>query len=570
MILQRSRKPGRNYLPQFGAITSVILLLLVSFYLRSSDISRNIGIQNLETPWHALLTVQAYSEIDAKTHWFLPIVTLGGSRNKGVPWGSAIPDKDGNLYYTSATSPTFVLPYLWFRLTGLDVSIENLAKLNFLLQAISVLMLYGFIYILLRSTNVSSSAAAFSAAAASSISIFSREALVAYGIIYWGPSAYPIFLMPALCFILLVMTRPGMVVPWKLALFTAVCVFGAWLEWEGFVFNLGGAAVVLAYRRSRESMIVAACMVASACIAGAMILVHFNAVVGLPALFDTMLSRFQVRSGFTGPGGIVVNALLLIQGYCLSFGPFLLTLLGCAFVIARSNIRPRDKKLLIFILVLSAVPLGHNLVLIENAGEFSYDRLKFAVPAAIVMAVTLAYSQFSSRMVITAAICVSCILGYWSYREDLKYYSTWETIDASNRSLQKKLAAEPGYDCAVLVTNIVTRAYPTLLFHKMFYETWKLPESADNVEYTRKAIAKTSACKGIFLDGKMNWLPPYTDMAEYVGVFVMTPDGQVKAIPVDPLPPDAEKSLYVRLFSYQGRAHMRAWLKTMLGLGQQE
>jgi hypothetical protein len=74
-------------------------------------------------------------------------VTLGRQSDRYIPWGRTVPDREGRYYYTSATSPTFILPYIWFRALSLDPTIDNLASLNFLLQIVLVLLLYAFVII---------------------------------------------------------------------------------------------------------------------------------------------------------------------------------------------------------------------------------------------------------------------------------------------------------------------------------------------------------------------------------------------------------------------------------------
>lgn len=121
------------------ALAAIFILLALGNAVRAPDIADGIGVQNLEAPWHVLLTVEAMRETPPGQHWFLPIVTLGNPADRGIPWGATVPDRSGHYYYTSSTAPTFFLPYLWFQAFGLEPTIANLAGFNFVTQIVFVL-----------------------------------------------------------------------------------------------------------------------------------------------------------------------------------------------------------------------------------------------------------------------------------------------------------------------------------------------------------------------------------------------------------------------------------------------
>ena len=601
----------RNAL-QLSAIAAVILLLLVSHAFRASDISGNVGIQNLETPWHAILTIQAMSESDLGTHRFLPIVTLGGPHNKGIPWGASNPDSRGNYFYTSATAPTFVLPYVWMRVFGLEPTIQSLAGFSFALQVASVLLLYAFLHALLRAADTPPGPAAFASVIASAISIFSREALVAFGVVYWFHGIYQILLIAALCFILRALTKPEALRPWMLALFTFICFLGAWVEWTGFAFNVGGAVVLLAFQWSREAiisgasivassivsaallaihrskatMLTAGCMVGSALVASlilvyrgarvrtllagcmllgtflaaSVIVAHYATILDLPTFTWRLRARFEARSPLAH-GGVADNVLLLAQGYTLSFGLFLLVVAAGGLMLSKAQMRPKTKQLVWPMVILSAVPLAENIIVMENSAEFSYARIKFAVPAAVVIAIAIAYGPIWGRIAITAGVVAASIFGCWSYKKDLTYYARWEAIDRSNKTLRDRLVREPGFECSVLVTNTITRGYGTMIFHRMIFEPWAFTGATDKQDYLRQAMARTGACKGIYLEGKVpNNHPPLTNMPEYLNALIMDKDGASRLLSADTVPEaTGPQSWYVRLFSHQGRDILARW-----------
>ena len=118
---------------------AVALLVAASALVRAPR--EEVGYRNEDATWHVLLTVTAYDETPKSQHLFLPIVSLGGQADKGIPWGGTIPDAQGNYYYTSFSPAAFFVAWAFIRLFGLPVSEGSLYLLNSVLLAISALVL---------------------------------------------------------------------------------------------------------------------------------------------------------------------------------------------------------------------------------------------------------------------------------------------------------------------------------------------------------------------------------------------------------------------------------------------
>jgi hypothetical protein len=103
-----------------------------------------------------------------------------------------------------------------------------------------------------------------------------------------------------------------------------------------------------------------------------------------------------------------------------------------------------------------------------------------------------------------------------------------------------------------LLTNIITRGYSTMLFHRMIKEDHSLsPKTFPAIG--RAEMQKSQRCAAIFLEGKpSNIIPPFTDMPEYLNAYVLGPNGEVRSIPAPLVAPNSEGlSRYVRLFSFR-------------------
>src|SRR5258708_14604510 len=346
-------------LHHLAAVMLLFVMLVTAHGFISRDIYNNIGVQNLETPWHVLLTGESMAQPQASKHAFLPIVTLGQPTDRYIPWGATVADSEGRYYYTSATSPTFVLPYIWFRAFQLDPTIENLAGFNFLLQTVLILLLYSFVYKLLQFCGVTSATAAASSAAAMTICIFSREALLAFGIVYWYHGIYLIALVAALWLILYAVSSTTAPSRRLLLAIGFACFFGAWIDWTGFIFNAGAAVLLFVFGPTRRNRWIAISMVGGTALAGLVIIAHYGAVIDLATMLTAMKGRFAQRSPLGGRG-TTYNVLALIQGYALSFVPFLVTLLAGCILVLRARIKPEVLKLLIMMILLASIPLVQN------------------------------------------------------------------------------------------------------------------------------------------------------------------------------------------------------------------
>lgn len=80
-----SRKLYREcYIP---GVLVVLLMLVVSFFIRVGDFEKVPPAPNMEASYHVILTMSALKESPIVNHWFLPTVSLGGTLDKNIPWG---------------------------------------------------------------------------------------------------------------------------------------------------------------------------------------------------------------------------------------------------------------------------------------------------------------------------------------------------------------------------------------------------------------------------------------------------------------------------------------------------
>lgn len=499
-----------------GAIV-LTLLLAVSFFIRQNDFNTITGSQNLEATYHALLTVKALRSSPVENHWFLPTVTLGQALDKDIPWGSTVPTNTGDYIYTSFASPGFFMPYIIFKALNIEESVRNLALLNFVLGSIVSFTVYALLFSVLKRCGYSLQVAGVGSILGTTITVFSREVLQSHGIVYWVHSFYQLILILGLYLLFTYLKNwPDNNDAKKRRAVSLICVvfLGAWTEWTGYFFGLGLALLfwfgVLIERHEKSLSIK---LLLALAVAALITLAHYTIAVGFEPTVKAILDRFLARNIVAG------DMISLLDGYLLSFGLFaLIALLGLIWLLFIANKDKRklssSKSIVVFLGIAAALPLLENFILLQHANQFSFDRLKFVFPAALVIAIAFARQSNLWRVVFAISVLLASIQGFWSYKTDLAGYASWRDVDSNNKALANLIFSSTDISCSVLLSNIAVRGYANLLFNRGIYE---YRYKSDAI----KMINKTKSCCAIYLEG--GWY--YIDLPYYKRALVIRRDG---------------------------------------------
>ncbi|MHC8340209.1 hypothetical protein [Pseudomonas sp. HLT2-19-2] len=507
--------------PIFYCLLALITLLAISFELRKSEFSEPNGSQNLEATYHTLLTIKAISENPVAAHLYLPLISLGGTLDKGISWGATVPTKSGNYIYTSFSFPGFIAPYLWFKILPIEKSTTNLAYFNFMLGGVTSVLILILCYFLLRSTGYAQLTSSVASLSASLISIFSREALLSTGLTYWAHCLYQVILALSLLTVLKYLISPsGRTREVHLFSLLILTFCGALTEWTGYIFNAGlvllfwfGAGGCRADRKMSFYIFI------STGLAGIVTIAHLSAAIGLSPAINSLLHRFVDRSASTG------SVTLLIYGYGLSYGLFLLLAVGISAISSFTRGHAQKSQLsgvLVFVFLAACIPLIENVVMLQHASAYTFDRLKFIFPATIIFSVCFANSRLLGRLGLIGALAIASYQGYCSYREDLARYAFWGEKDKSNRVLANKVIGASDQECTVYASNIAVRGYANLLFNHGIYE-YKSSDNAAELLKARKGCALT------YIEGEMI-LP---DLPQYSKATITRANGETSVIKAD-------------------------------------
>lgn len=483
-------------------LTVLMVAIIFAVAIKEKDLEEPVGA-NLEATYHVLLTIEALRQNPIHDHWLLPTVTLGQERDAFIPWGATVPTKSGDYIYTSFTPPGFLLPYVVFEVFDLQPTVRNLARLNMTIGAIVGISLYLLIIRLLSYSGFPTHVVILAGLAGASIAFFSREALLSTGVIYWPHALYQLIFIISLHLYLNYKRKA----PSRMLL---LCLFlGAWTEWTGYVFNLG-MALVMWYHHNRQFAIKVIMVTVAV---GITTILHYGFGIGFYELLRSWYERFLSRYGHDRFSEVFPS---LFSGYGLSYGLFLVTVLAVLIRLAYSpdtNLT-RQSAVISTTLLISTLPLIENLIVLQHATQFSFSRMKFMFPAAMLISIGLVDRKLWFRLLVITLTILSCFQGYELYRIDRDAYSSWAVYHRSNVELVERLKQQVDLRCATIASNTLVRGYDNLLFGRSIYE-YQAPDQVFLLNEKRRG------CVSVFLEGKM----VLVDLNHYTKVTVTYPDG---------------------------------------------
>lgn len=375
------------------------------------------GFSNSDATYHVLLTMQAYDESSFNDHSFLPIQTFEGGTNKYINNGpSLIQDSNGNNFYVSFSPMGFYVPYLFCKILHLGLNANSLFIYNSLLMLLCAGLLAQLVYQLLGERKLS--AIAFVAY------IFIPEVLYTQGVVYWHHSLSQVFLiLQLLIFSKLHMKSTEKKRVWQL-LFLLVSFIYPYLEWTGFISNIGFALCIfidgfsinkysakkLIYNHAATSKIVL--LGTTTCAALGYYLWRFSKIATVQELITTLSSRaaYRSESKYTD----------LLSGYWDSYKTLIIFTMICVILSLlmkqpRSTLRRLlSSKSLVLLIVASFIPVFENVVMTEHAISYTFDRLKFAPFLIIVLSTSIkALWECKKKILNTGIIAAMIIVSFW-------------------------------------------------------------------------------------------------------------------------------------------------------------
>jgi hypothetical protein len=465
----------------------IVLLWIASVAIRWVRFDERAVAANISASHHVLLTVEALNRTPVAVHHMLPIVTLGRTLDREVPFGASVRAPNGIYYYTSFPPLGFIAPWAFFQTTHLAPTVANLMVFNFAIHLAATLLLALLVVEVLARAGADASMQRIVAAIAGATYLFAYEAAYSHGLVYWHHSLFQVAWLAQLVAAARVFhslddgTAPNRL---EIGLLLTASFLAPSIEWSGY---LSGAAIAGALwwsgRRERRGWALALATLAATAAAGVVLIAQFASVVGLEPLIAALGERAGARSVVHG------SLMSLVAGYAESFGWYLL-LAGAVLAAYVIQVRRAPPAWASRILVVATIPLVENVVLAEHATIYTYDRLKALVVVVLVLALFIAFlsSSFRDRALflwmaaVVAALVQPGPSRVWPVNPPLE----------SNTPLFERLRAV-ARPCAVYGMNNISRAWVDLSLGANVYE------SIPGMDSLRRIVAARGACQGIYL-----------------------------------------------------------------------
>ena len=395
---------------RYAAISFLLILVayIFSLEIRRDNFTQRTGADGLEATYHVLWTAWALAQSTAENHYYLPTVTKVPELGNPFVWGSTVVSRGGSYVYTSFPPAGFLLPYALFSWRSQGLGFFTLSLLNSLIGLSSAVAMGALARAVTRSLLQGATARLQSEwvvfTTVSILYLFLRESLVSHGAVYWPHSVSQLTLIIGAFMAYKVFQGRDTILS-NAILLLALFIYPA-LEWTGFIFAVGvSIALLINWRLIRRqpdqarsngirnlSLAIATLLLTA--LSGIALIAIFSIAIGLENLLEALASRATAR---TFDFGALFG---LVPQYFVSFGALVPLALLAGIQVSRNKMMPPSEarpEHLLFLVV--AFPMLENVVLMQHAYQFSFDRLKLAVPLLLVVVVFLVRLKDQNRNV---------------------------------------------------------------------------------------------------------------------------------------------------------------------------
>jgi hypothetical protein len=305
--------------------------------------------------------------------------------------------------------------------------------------------------------------------------IFSREALLSHGLVYWSQSVYQPILLSLIYLSAKVLTklnkreRPQNLMKFSLGF---LAFLGAWTEWTGFITNIFTMLFFwFAYKgvERSDARKIAIFIFSGTVLAGIVIVVHLLLFLPVTDTITALVRRAGSRS-------VIRSHDSYLEEFMRSYGLFvvvalimpLVSLWKPWFKLKLDTSHLQYPKEALFLFGLSCFPVIENLILLQHATEFSFDRLKATIPIAII--ISLSFASIQPKLIKCAFIGIILLATYLNitkYREEIENSSSeWKLIHESNIDIRNQISRFTDLSTLQISTNGTVRGYLNFIFQR--------------------------------------------------------------------------------------------------------
>lgn len=452
-------------------IIIVVLLMVISIAIRVPK--ENERYCNCDATYHTLLTMQCYDETPISVHKFLPIVSLGDEEDKNISWGSCIKDSNGNYYYNSFSPVGFVMPYVFVKLFHLPINIYSLYAFNSILY-VATFGLIAYIFCKLFSKYISKNLIILFTGL---IYLFQMEVMHSQGVIFWVQSIFQLLL--AVQFILFMNYKNKKA---KICFFI-MCLFMPYVEWTGYVSNVGFAIIIFIQKIIEDKKLSLKAFLEPFMIGVLTILsfvlfsCHFLLNIDLESYMKILQERFFARN-ITNTRA---NFIDLLKGYFISYKYMILLCVGMLITIL--SLKTYRKQLWSLIkeykypIIFFSFILLENVIMVQHAIEYRFDRLKFSYLLILIFYIMLLTIYICSKEnktflmhCMTVVLIMISVMNVINYQRGYGKYITQDKYGASDKIMMEYITQRFNHSNSIICSSKSVRGYINLLFHRGIYE----------------------------------------------------------------------------------------------------
>lgn len=281
------------------AIITVTILFVLSIFVRSDQLKRELSAEKEWITAHSLITFEIWNENGGPSAYnFAPIYTYPGPGNKDIAALGGVSDEALNLYYVSYPPGTFVIGYYFTKMLG-GPSLDSIRIFGLLIHYICALLIY---LIVRKLSSFKHDRIQWAGLIAVVFYLFSAGHLWIHGFLFFSD----ILVQPLVLGLFLLLIQPirtKALSKKRLIAIVALVFLGCWTEWLMLFFAfVTGLYFLWIYFRKKEKIFLIAFLAVGFTAAFALFItvVHYSTIGGFDQFIEVSMNKYQERSGATG------------------------------------------------------------------------------------------------------------------------------------------------------------------------------------------------------------------------------------------------------------------------------
>lgn len=360
----------------------ILILFFISVVVRIPHLDRPLSKHHEFNAAMILIPMEVWDQTPASEHHYAPIMNYSNAGDKGVN-NMTLEElqKNGNFYYLSFPSATYLLPYLSFKLFDISPSPLALQVFNMLVHLLCALLLYRIIRFLTMQNSVgtveTNQIDQLPAIVAAAVFLFSPTPLWFFGNGYTHHTLVILFILWTISISLRILHGNAHNRKWDWVQFFFALTLAILTAWSSYLlaFILFCIAIYRWFQTKKISVFLVIPILAVT-LGSFLTYWQFSSVVGSDVFLTYLKDRFLVRSGTERGVGSGILHLLTSLGkwYAIGFLPVLVFLLYQVFSLKTFRFQ-FTKKERSFLIITICLCFSHHFLLGEFTAAHNYSVL---------------------------------------------------------------------------------------------------------------------------------------------------------------------------------------------------